>query len=262
MNQLRALLFNILFFGGTAVLAVLLSPVLLGGRRTVPPVSRFWCRYVLAALRASCRLNVSARGLENVPDGPCILVVKHQSALETLALPALLSRANFILKKELTDIPIFGKYLLGAGNIPIDRSAGVSALKTMVRIAAERARHGGRIIIFPEGTRTPPGTSRAFHPGVYALYAGLPELPVIPVALNSGMFWRRRAFTKYGGEVVIEFLSPIEAGLTRKDFMRLIKQKINTASTALEEEAETRFAVTRPLPSPGKPGGEVNPRND
>ena len=150
MSQLRALLFNILFFGGTAVLAVLLSPVLLGAHRTVPPVSRFWCRYVLAALRASCRLNVTARGLENVPDGPCILVVKHQSALETLALPALLSRANFVLKKELTDIPIFGKYLLGAGNIPIDRSAGVSALKTMVRIAAERARHGGRIIIFPE----------------------------------------------------------------------------------------------------------------
>jgi 1-acyl-sn-glycerol-3-phosphate acyltransferase len=120
--------------------------------------------------------------------------------------------------------------------IAVDRGAGASALKSMVKGAQARAREGRKIVIFPQGTRTAPGDKRPYYPGVAALYSQL-DLPVVPVALNSGLFWRRRAFTKLPGTIVVEYLPPIPPGMKRAAFMAELERRIEEASDRLAREA-------------------------
>ena len=221
MRALRAFLFNVLFFAGTAALCIVLTPLMPFGRKPNQWVGHMWCRMTQGMLATTVGMYKRIRGLENLPQGPCILVAKHQSAWETLTFHTVVPDPAYILKKELTRIPLMGQFLLLSGQIAVDRSAGSSALKDMIK-GAERALEDGRqIVIFPEGTRTPPGSDRPYHPGIYALYKAFPNVPVVPVAINSGMFWGRHSFMKYGGEVTMEFLPAMEPGLDRKTFMNL-----------------------------------------
>ncbi|RCK35853.1 MULTISPECIES: lysophospholipid acyltransferase family protein [Thalassospira] len=241
MRALRAFLFNVLFFAGTAALCIVLIPVMPFGRKINQWVGHTWCRLTQGMLATSVGMYRRIRGLENLPKGPCILVAKHQSAWETLTFHTVVPDPAYILKKELTRIPLMGQFLLLSGQIAVDRSAGSSALKDMIK-GAERALADGRqIVIFPEGTRTPPGSDRPYHPGIYALYKAFPNVPVIPVAINSGMFWGRHSFMKYGGEVTMEFLPAMEPDLDRKTFMKTIKGRIDDRTRELEREAQTEF---------------------
>eukprot|EP01093_Parvamoeba_rugata_P008773 TRINITY_DN2487_c0_g3_i1.p1 TRINITY_DN2487_c0_g3~~TRINITY_DN2487_c0_g3_i1.p1 ORF type:complete len:273 (-),score=46.53 TRINITY_DN2487_c0_g3_i1:529-1347(-) len=241
MRTLRALLFNVLFFGGTAILCLSLIPLMLFGRKANQFVGHAWCRLVQFMLRYSVGMRKRITGLENLPDGPCILVAKHQSAWETLTFHTVVTDPAYILKKELTKIPVFGQFLTLSGQIAVDRSAGGSALKDMIKGAAEALAENCQVVIFPEGTRTPPGSDRPYHPGIYALYKAFPQYKVIPVALNSGMFWGRHSFMKYGGKVTMEFMKPIEPDLDRKTFMKEIKNRIDTRTRELEAEAQQEF---------------------
>jgi 1-acyl-sn-glycerol-3-phosphate acyltransferase len=116
--------------------------------------------------------------------------------------------------------------------IPVDRQGGGSALKRMLRAARAAVAHGRSILIYPEGTRTPPGERRPYQPGVAALYGDL-GVPVVPVALNSGLFWGRRSFHKKPGVITIEFLPPIAPGLPRREFMAELQERIEGASRRL-----------------------------
>lgn len=241
MRALRAFLFNVLFFAGTAALCIVLVPLMPFGRKPNQWVGHMWCRLTQGMLAMTVGMYKRIRGLENLPKGPCILVAKHQSAWETLTFHTVVPDPAYILKKELTRIPLMGQFLLLSGQIAVDRSAGSSALKDMIK-GAERALADGRqIVIFPEGTRTPPGSDRPYHPGIYALYKAFPDTPVIPVAINSGMFWGRHSFMKYGGEVTMEFLPTIEPDLDRKTFMKTIKGRIDDRTRELEREAQAEF---------------------
>ncbi|MFC4237201.1 lysophospholipid acyltransferase family protein [Thalassospira xianhensis] len=241
MRALRAFLFNVLFFAGTAALCIVLVPLMPLGRKPNQWVGHMWCRLTQGMLAMTVGMYKRIRGLENLPKGPCILVAKHQSAWETLTFHTVVPDPAYILKKELTRIPLMGQFLLLSGQIAVDRSAGSSALKDMIK-GAERALADGRqIVIFPEGTRTPPGSDRPYHPGIYALYKAFPDTPVIPVAINSGMFWGRHSFMKYGGEVTMEFLPAIEPDLDRKTFMKTIKGRIDDRTRELEREAQAEF---------------------
>lgn len=241
MITLRALLFNVLFFGGTALLCIVLLPLMLCGRKANQFVGHAWCRLIQFMLRYSVGMRKRFAGLENLPDGPCIIVAKHQSAWETLTFHTVVPDPAYILKKELTRIPLVGQFLILSGQIAVDRSAGSQALKDMIKGASKALEENRQIIIFPEGTRTPPGSNRPYHPGIFALYKAFPDTKVIPVALNSGMFWGRDSFMKYGGRVTMEFLPPMEPGLDRKTFMKEIKHRIDTRTRALEAEAQTEF---------------------
>ena len=241
MRALRALLFNVLFFGGTAVLCIALLPLMLFGRKASQFVGHMWCRLTQIALNISVGMRKRITGLENLPDGPCILVAKHQSAWETLTFHTVVSDPAYILKKELIKIPLVGQFLHLSGQIAVDRSAGGSALKDMIKGASKALEENRQVIIFPEGTRTPPGSSRPYHPGVYALYKAFPDTKVIPVAVNSGMFWGKDSFMKYGGLVTMELMPPIERGLDRKTFMKEIKTRIDTRTRELENEAQQEF---------------------
>ena len=137
-----------------------------------------------------------------------------------------------MLKKELLSIPLFGWFLKRAGMIAVDRKGGASALRSMARQATETLESGRSILIFPEGTRVAPGQTRPYQPGVAALYTQQ-KVPVVPVALNSGLFWGRRAFFKKPGTIVVQILPPIPPGLDRKAFMRDLESRIEPASAAL-----------------------------
>jgi 1-acyl-sn-glycerol-3-phosphate acyltransferase len=146
--------------------------------------------------------------------------------------PLLLDEPAYVLKRELMSVPLFGAYLKRCGMIAVDRQGGGPALKRMLAAARAAAADGRPILIYPEGTRTAPGQRRPYHPGVAALYGDL-GLPVVPVALNSGLFWGRRSFRKRSGTITIEFLAPIAPGLPRRVFMERLQGSIEEASARL-----------------------------
>jgi len=177
-------------------------------------------------------ITAEIRGREHMPSGPCIIASKHQSAWETMAYVFILDNPSFIIKREILFIPIFGLYVWRAHLVPINRKAGVRAVRQMLRRAREVLSAGRSIIMFPEGTRVAPGSHRPYHPGIVALYSHL-HVPVVPVALNSGLFWRRRSFIKRPGKIVLEFLPPIQAGLEKKAFLVQLERRIEDATTEL-----------------------------
>jgi 1-acyl-sn-glycerol-3-phosphate acyltransferase len=236
MTPLRSLLFNVFFFGWTALVGLACLPVLLLPWRRVNAFGRWWSGTILAGLSVICGLKGEYRGLERLPAGACIVAMKHQSAWDTLAAPRFLAAPAFVLKQELMRIPVFGWYLARCRMLPVDRKGGGKALKEMVAAAQARAAEGRPIVIYPEGTRRAPGDPPAYHPGVAALYLAL-DLPVVPVALNSGLFWRRQAFAKNPGTITLEVQEIIPTGLDRRTFMRTLQERIETASRRLAETA-------------------------
>jgi 1-acyl-sn-glycerol-3-phosphate acyltransferase len=196
----------------------------------------FWARGLVWLMRAICGLDYRIVGGEALPPGPVIFALKHQSAWETIAFPALGPPISGVLKRELLVIPIYGWYMRRLGMMPIDRSAGGGAIRELLRRAKSETTRGRSIMIMPEGTRLPPGRSGRYHPGVAALYAHL-GLAVVPVALNSGLFWGRRSLLLRPGTATMEYLPPIPPGLERKEFMALLQERIETASERLRLEA-------------------------
>lgn len=237
----RSTLFNILFYSWTAVLALLGTPVLLGSRQTVLAFARFWARGIEILLRYIIGITYEVRGREHVPDQPVIFAFKHQSAFETLMLHLIVRGPAIMLKRELTLIPFFGWYLLRSGMIPIDRTSGAAAIRSMVRGARRALAEGAPVVIFPEGTRVAPDAQAPYLPGVAALYTQL-ERPVIPVALNAGLYWGRRSFRKRPGRVLIEFLPAIPPGRDRRSFMNELRERLEPATAALVSEGRRQGA--------------------
>jgi len=236
MILVRSLLFNLLFYGFTAVLAVLGLPVLLFGQPAGAALARLWVRTAVLLARRVAGIEVELRGRENLPAGPAIVAAKHQSAWETFYLTDLFDVPATVLKKELLSIPLLGWYLRAAGMIPVDRKAGSAALRPMLAAAREAVADARTILIFPQGTRVAPGAAAPYHPGTAALYGGL-GLPVVPVALNSGLYWSRNAFWKRPGRIVVEILPAIPPGLDRRVFMARLQETLEAATARLEAEA-------------------------
>ncbi len=147
-------------------------------------------------------------------------------------------------------MPVWGWHARKCGAISVDREGGAGALKQMVRDVEDRLSKDRQVIIFPEGTRAEPGTRHPYQPGIAAVYART-TAPVVPVALNSGLFWGRRSFNKKPGVITIEFLEPMPQGLDRREFMAELENRIETATEALIAEARTRFPDT--VEGPARP---------
>ncbi|MFN3889993.1 MAG: lysophospholipid acyltransferase family protein [Beijerinckiaceae bacterium] len=177
-------------------------------------------------------MQVEFRGVENIPSGSFILAAKHQSALETFALVEHVDDFSFILKRELTLIPLFGWYLKRAEMIAIDRASGRAALEQAIERSRALLAEGRSVFIFPEGTRTKPGADPKYKTGVTHIYAAT-GASCVPVALNTGLYWPRRSFRKYPGTAVIEFLPVIQPGLERPEFLQLLQSRIENASNRL-----------------------------
>ena len=237
----RAVLFYLLFYLWTIAYGVLATPFLIAPRSVCLAIARVWNRGVMALVRNVAGIDYEVRGAANLPRRPAVIAVKHQSAFETLALPLILGDPALVVKRELFWIPIFGWYLARLGNIGIDRGAGPAALRAIVRRAEKALAQGQPVVIFPEGTRVAPGTRRAYGPGTAALYTML-DVPVVPAALNSGLFWGRRHLAKTRGLVTIEFLPAIAPGLERHQFMAELQLRIEQAAERLLAEGRRQIA--------------------
>ncbi|WP_324864415.1 lysophospholipid acyltransferase family protein [Azospirillum sp.] len=194
-------------------------------------------------------IRYEVRGRENLPDGPFLLAAKHQSAWETMKLHLLVKDPAIILKRELMWIPIWGWYAAKAKMIPVDRGAGGAAIKSLIRNSRPVRDEGRPIVIFPQGTRVAPGTYRPYRIGVGVLYESL-KIPIVPMALNAGLYWPRHSFLKRPGTVVVEFLPPIMPGRPRAEAMRELEEELEAASDRLVTAAGGPPTIRPPLAEP------------
>lgn len=241
---LRAGIFNVYFFGLTFLLGLAGIVVRIFARARALDFARFWVRLVLAGLRVICGIRVVVIGAENLPQaGAALIASQHQSAFDTLVWLTLVPRPSYVLKRELTRIPLFGPLLLPAGMIAIDRAAGASALRGLLQAARRAAEARRQIVIFPEGTRMAPGERGRLQPGIAAIAAQL-GLPVIPVATDSGQHWGRRAFRKRPGPIHIAVGAPLPSGGSRSALLA----GIGTAWDELEGEIAAAHPATYARP--------------
>lgn len=245
MIGLRSAVFNIVIIGWFFLVAGLLLPVTLLPRAAAWWVVEFWAHSSLFLMRVICGIRLEVRGRENLPtSGGYILAAKHQSALETLAFLTIARRPAYILKRELLFLPLFGYYLWRFGQIAVKRGAGQKAIHGVGRAALPVLAAGRPIVIFPQGTRTDPGTHSPIAAASSIWRACRAAMPVVPAALNSGVFWGRNAFHKYSGTAVIEILPPLTVPAEpRADFMAALEAAIEPATARLE--AEGRASMKR-----------------
>lgn len=246
MIWLRSLLFQLAFGLWTTALGIAFLPLLLAPPLWMMRLGTFWSAGTLWLLRCCVGLDYEVRGREHLPPGPALIAMKHQSAWDTFAAPVIFRNPAMVMKRELGWIPFYGWYALKAGMIPVDRSAGASALKKMVAAAERSLAQGRPIVIFPEGTRTAVGERRAYQPGVAALYRQL-GVPLVPVAVNSGLFWTRRSVLRRPGHIVVDILPAIPPGRDRRLVMAELENRIEAATARLVESASTRRTLVDKL---------------
>ncbi len=232
MIALRSILFNLCNFIWSAAMHIVCLPLLFAPASWVWKAGYLWIDGTFFLLRLFGGLSYREIGLENLPRGPAIIAAKHQSTWETFYLSRRLNHPAFVLKKELLSVPLFGWFMRRIGMIAVDRSGKATALKKMVKDAGAAFAQGRQIIIFPEGTRVAPGQQKPYQPGIAALYGQL-DVPVVPVALNSGLFWGRGAFMKKPGVIQVQYLPPIAPGLDRRAFMAELERRLEPAAKAL-----------------------------
>ncbi len=232
MTFLRALWFNLTFYGANLVLSVSMLGSLALPRRKLVSCIYFWLASVAWVEKHAGGIRYRVLGRELIPQGSCIVACKHQSEWETFKLHLLFNDPAVVLKKELLRIPVIGWYMTLSGSIPIDRSAGMKALHIMLSAARKAVKEGRPIVIFPEGTRVAVGDSRPFKSGIAALYKDL-RIPIVPVALNSGLLWPKNAFYKKPGLITVEILPSIPPGLPRDEMMRRLRDALETATARL-----------------------------
>jgi len=239
MLVLRSALFLLWFAVVSVVMNVMALPVLLLPANRAMAAASLWGRAVLFGLKHIAGIGLEVRGRLEQPR--VLLAAKHFSMWETIAFLAIFPRPAIVMKQSLLRIPLYGWYCRKMGMIAIDRSAGAGAIRAMAA-QAKRALNANRpIVIFPEGTRKHPGAAPDYKPGVAALYGQL-QVPCVPVAHNSGLFWL--GFLKCPGTIVVQLLEPIPPGLPRQQFMMALETRIEEGTRRLLEEARasTEFA--------------------
>ena len=237
MIFLRSLAFNLAFYLVTAVMLVGTLPLFFFMPQWFGMgVVRNWAKAVLFLHRTLASVQLDVRGTENIPAGAAIVASKHQSAFETFALVPLLRNPTIVMKRSMRWLPVFGQYTIKTGMIHVDREGKTAALRRMAERARQEIAKERQIIIFPEGSRRAPGAPPEYQSGVALLYRTL-GVPVVPVAVNSGVFWPRRSFLHYPGTIVMEFLPAISPGLDSRTFLARLEAQIETASKRLLAEA-------------------------
>ena len=231
---LRSAAFNLVFYAMSVVIVFAAVPCFVLPRGATLKAMEFWSHMTLWLLRVLAGTRYEVRG--PLPEGGVLVASKHQSMWDTIVMTAILKDPAMVLKRELLWIPFYGWYAQKAKMIAIDRGAASAAIRRLVSQGKAAIAAGRPIVIFPEGTRSAPGSKLEYKPGVAALYRQL-GTACIPAAVNSGLFWGRRGFSRRPGTIVLEFLEPIPAGLDRKSFMETLETRVETATARLVAEA-------------------------
>jgi len=219
-----------LFFYPLSVLCVLAAfPAAAISVRALRGVTHIWVRMHRWCARYLVGIVTRVEG--EVPSGPVLIAAKHQAMYETMEVVVLLHEPAVIMKRELSDIPLWGWVARRYGIIPVDRDGGARALRAMMTAAGAAIAEGRPLIIFPEGTRVPLGERPPLQPGFAGLYRML-KLPVVPLALDSGHFWPRHGFVKRPGAVTFRFGAAIPPGLPRAEIEAAVHEAINALEGA------------------------------
>ena len=225
---LRSFFFCLIFYTWSAFVLTFFLWTIFFPKKVGNFVPTLWAKGNLIILNIF-GLKVKIEGRENLPEQNGYLVAaKHQSALETTFIHAIIPNTVYVLKKSLMFLPLAGIYFWSTGCIPINRSKGTSAMRLMMASAKQRLKEGFNITIFPEGTRCPPHTKTKYNPGVAFIYEQC-QVPVVPVALNTGFFWPKNSFKKYAGTITVRILPPIPAGLEKREFLNRLETQIEAA---------------------------------
>jgi 1-acyl-sn-glycerol-3-phosphate acyltransferase len=240
MIWFRSSLFFLWFLAISVAMHILALPTLVLPRQAIVFMAQRWSAVNLWGLKILAGLDYEVRGA--IPADGVLVASKHMSMWDTLALYMLLRDPVVVLKRELKSIPFYGWFAAKADMIFVDRKGHASALRKMAEEAAVKIRDRRSLIIFPEGTRKAPGDAPDYKPGVAGIY-GMAAVPCVPVALNSGLFWTGRGgFLKKRGRIVVEFLPVIPTGLKRAEFMRVLEERIESATARLIREGEALLA--------------------
>jgi len=251
VQAIRSAVFYVLFLGQTIILALLLgamAPFVRKGRKApgfMWAIGRYWGNANLAFLRFVVGIRTDVQGAENIPSGGCIIASKHQSDWDIIAILPHAPLPAFIAKRQLMDIPFFGWAARAMNTISVDRSLGGEAIPAMLAEAGDKLAHGSEVIIFPEGTRKAPLAVPDYRFGVTRMYLAL-GVPVVPVAVNSGLFWPRNSLVLWPGTARARFLPPIPPGLPQEEFQARLQATIESATDALVLEAY-REGLSRPI---------------
>jgi 1-acyl-sn-glycerol-3-phosphate acyltransferase len=237
LDKIRSIIFNIVYYGTTIILCFAYIPTVLLPHDLYLKALTLYFRYVAFIEKHIMGLSYRIEGQEYLPkDGAYIVAANHQSAYETLKIYLLLKNPAVILKKELFSIPIWGWLAKKAGHIGIDRTNRQTSVESL-NSGAQRVKSEGRpIFIFPQGTRVAIGTKKPYKKGVGHM-SETHKLPVIPLVMNSGVFWGRNSFWKKSGIVTFKFLPAIPAGTSANDVMVEIEKLLETESHKLIESA-------------------------
>jgi 1-acyl-sn-glycerol-3-phosphate acyltransferase len=228
MTVVRSLVYAIIFYTATAILAVAGVICALFGRRPMLAVILAWVRLNHWLAENILRIRTQVVGV--IPPGPHLIAVKHQSMFETTEMVRLTQLPVIVLKHELTQIPFVGWLMRRYGVIAVERSAGAKALRTLVEQGKQAVASGRPVMIYPEGTRVRPGETPELRSGFAALYRAL-GLPVVPVALDSGRLWGR-GLLKRSGTVTILIGGTLPAGLPRAEVEAQVHAAINGLESA------------------------------
>ncbi len=230
IRSLVFLLLQIVITPLYAVMAILTFPF--------PPITRYrlisgWALIILWLLRVLCGIRMEVRGAENIPAQPCVVLCKHQSAWETIALQKVFPPQVWVLKRELLWLPFFGWGLAMTSPVAIRRSNGREAIRQLLSQGKQRLAQGFCVVIFPEGTRIPYGQRGKYKSGGAQL-AVASGAPVVPVAHNAGKLWGKNSFLKSPGLITMSIGQPIDPqGLKADEINQRVEQWIETEITQL-----------------------------
>ena len=220
------------------IIPILYSPaIILRSQKLADHGAKVWSVVGLWVLKKLCGIDHKIIGKEYIPQGPAIIASKHQSAWETIIMHLIINRPVYAYKKELQKIPFYGWYLLVMSGIAVDRKGRASALKEVILQAKKYLQKKQVIVIFPQGTRVKTASDVSQYPyqvGIVALYMAC-DVDVIPVALNSGLFWPKGQILKNKGTITIEFMEPIKTGLGKKEFLEKLQKNIEEKTKELEK---------------------------
>ncbi|HSN17842.1 MAG TPA: lysophospholipid acyltransferase family protein [Gammaproteobacteria bacterium] len=246
MLFLRSLLFNIIYVTTVAPFAVAVALVGPFHREWGVKLAECWVHIIFWSLKHVCHIDWRIEGTENIPAQPAIAYWKHQSAWETLGQLLVFPKQSWVLKRELMWIPLIGQALMTIKPIAIDRKSGHTAVNQVLAQGRKRILEDGMwVMIFPEGTRMPPGTTRRY--GISgALLAEKTGRPIVPVAHNAGDFWRRNAFLKYPGTVLVRVGKPMyPRGIKPEDLNREVQSWIEAQMKEISPGYEGRVLERR-----------------
>lgn len=224
MVYFRSLLFTLIFYPFSLLFVLAALTVAPFSPYALKRISHYWGRFHRWSTHVL--LGIKTRIIGTIPKHPVLYAIKHESMFETIEVLVLFRDPAVLAKKELTEIPLWGKVARAFGVIPIDRAGGASALRNLVRAARARVADGRSLVIFPEGTRVPHGEAPSLRSGFAGLYRQI-GLPVVPVAVDSGKLWPRRSFLKRPGVITFHFGEEIAPGLDRDAVEAIVYQGIN-----------------------------------